>query len=142
MPTEDRGSISSVTPSGWVQASYDTDLVSGGYLYNRAHLIGFQLSGENANAENLITGTRALNVEGMLLFENMIADYVKETGNHVYYRVTPIFAGDEFVARGVLMEAQSVEDGGEGILFNVFCYNVQDGITIDYATGESSLATP
>ncbi len=139
MPTEDRESISSVTPTGWVQASYDTALVSGGYLYNRAHLIGFQLTGENANKENLITGTRAFNVDAMLLFENMVADYVKETDNHVYYRVTPIFDGNDLLAKGVLMEAQSVEDDGDGILFNVFCYNVQDGIAIDYATGKSSL---
>ena len=134
MPTEDRESISSVTPSGWINREYD-----GEYLYNRCHLIGFQLTGENANEENLITGTRYLNVEGMLPFENMVADYVQETGNHVLYRVTPIFQGTELVARGVQMEAESVEDQGEGICFNVYVYNDQPGITIDYATGASSL---
>ena len=139
MPTEDRGSISHVKPSGWVQNQYD--FVDGKSLYNRCHLIGFQLTGENANEENLITGTRYLNVEGMLPFENMVADYVKETGNHVLYRVTPIFDGDNLVARGVQMEAWSVEDNGEGICFNVYCYNNQPGIEIDYATGESKLAT-
>ena len=139
MPTEDRESISSVKPTGWVNNKYDTDLVDGGYIYNRCHLIGFQLTGENANKNNLITGTRYLNIEGMLPFENMVADYVKETGNHVLYRVTPIFYGDELVARGVQMEAFSVEDEGEGICFNVYCYNVQPGVEIDYATGESRL---
>lgn len=132
MPTEDRESISSVTPTGWINREYD-----GEYLYNRCHLIGFQLTGENANEQNLITGTRYLNVEGMLPFENMVADYVKETGNHVLYRVTPIFDGDNLVASGVEMEAQSVEDQGEGICFHIYCYNVQPGVTIDYATGES-----
>ena len=132
MPTEDRESISSVTPTGWINREYD-----GEYLYNRCHLIGFQLTGENANEQNLITGTRYLNVEGMLPFENMVADYVKETGNHVLYRVTPIFDEDNLVASGVEMEAQSVEDQGEGICFHVYCYNVQPGVTIDYATGES-----
>ena len=132
MPTEDRESISTVTPTGWINREYD-----GEYLYNRCHLIGFQLTGENANEQNLITGTRYLNVEGMLPFENMVADYVKETGNHVLYRVTPIFDGDNLVASGVEMEAQSVEDQGEGICFHVYCYNVQPGVTIDYATGES-----
>ena len=138
MPTEKRESISSVKPSGWVQAQYD--FVDGKSLYNRCHLIGFQLTGENANERNLITGTRYLNVEGMLPFENMVADYIKETGNHVLYRVTPIFDGADLVAQGVQMEAESVEDGGEGICYNVFCYNVQPGVTIDYATGESALA--
>lgn len=137
MPTEDRESISSVYPTGWEQGAYD--IVDGGYLYNRSHLIGFQLTGENANELNLITGTRAMNAEGMLPFENMIADYVEETGNHVYYRVTPIFEDDNLLATGVLMEAKSVEDNGEGILFNVFCYNAQEGIEIDYATGENWL---
>lgn len=137
MPTEDRESISSVTPTGWVQATYDTSVVPGGYLYNRSHLIGFQLTGENANAENLITGTQSFNVSGMLPYENMVADYVQETGNHVYYRVTPIFDGTDLLAQGVLIEAVSVEDGGAGIQFNVFCYNVQDGIYLNYATGES-----
>ena len=132
MPTEDRGSISEVTPSGWINKEYD-----GQYLYNHCHLIGFQLSGENANERNLITGTRYMNVEGMLPFENMIADYVHETDNHVLYRVTPIYDGTNLVASGVQLEAESVEDDGEGVLFNVYVYNVQPGITIDYATGES-----
>lgn len=135
MPDGERGSISSVKPSGWHSVKYEG--ISGGSLYNRCHLIGWQLAGENANEENLITGTRYLNVEGMLPFENMVADYVLETGNHVLYRVSPIFAGDELVARGVQMEAYSVEDQGEGVAFHVFCYNVQPGIQIDYATGES-----
>ncbi len=140
MPTEDRGSISQVKPSGWQTAEYSTDLVDGGYLYNRCHLIGFQLTGENANEQNLITGTRYMNVDGMLPFENLVADYVKETENHVLYRVTPVFAGDELVARGVVMEALSVEDGGEGVCFFVYCYNNQPGIEIDYATGDSWLS--
>ena len=138
MPTEERGNIGSVKPSGWHTVKYD--IVDGKYLYNRCHLIGYQLSGENANVDNLITGTRYLNVEGMLPFENMVADYVKETENHVLYRVTPVFEGDNLVASGVQIEAQSVEDQGEGILFNVYCYNVQPGVTIDYATGDSVLA--
>ena len=137
MPTEDRESISSVKPSGWQTAKYDTQLVDGGYLYNRCHLIGFQLTGENANEENLITGTRYLNVEGMLPFENLVADYIKETGNHVLYRVTPLFEGDNLVASGVEMEALSVEDEGDGVSFHVYVYNVQPGVEIDYATGES-----
>lgn len=135
MPTEDRGSISEVHPTGWVQAEYDC--VDGGSLYNRCHLIGFQLTGENANEKNLITGTRYLNVEGMLPFENLVADYIKETGNHVLYRVTPVFQGDNLVASGVTMEALSVEDAGEGVCFSVYVYNVQPGVEIDYATGES-----
>ena len=135
MPTEDRQSISSVKPSGWVQAQYDW--VDGQNLYNRCHLIGFQLTGENANELNLITGTRYCNVEGMLPFENMVADYVRETENHVLYRITPIFADEELVARGVQMEAWSVEDNGEGICFNVYVYNSQPGVTIDYLTGNS-----
>lgn len=135
MPTEKRGSIGQVKPSGWKTVKYSS--VDGKYLYNRCHLIGYQLSGENANEKNLITGTRYLNTEGMLPFENMIADYVKETGNHVLYRVTPIYDGDNLVASGVQMEAKSMEDDGEGILFNVYCYNVQPNITIDYATGDS-----
>ena len=138
MPTEDRGSISQVKPTGWQSTKYDN--VDGGYLYNRCHLIGWQLTAENANEENLITGTRYLNVDGMLPFENMIADYIKETGNHVLYRVTPIFFDDDLVAYGVRMEAKSVEDDGEGICFHVFCYNVQPGIDIDYSDGTSSLA--
>ena len=136
MPTEDRGDISSVKPSGWINKNYG-DLVDGGYLYNRCHLIGFQLSAENANERNLITGTRYLNIEGMLPFENMTADYVHETGNHVLYRVTPIYDGNNLVASGVLMEGYSVEDSGADICFCVYCYNVQPGIVIDYATGES-----
>ena len=137
MPTEDRGSIGQVKPSGWQTVKYD--IVDGKYLYNRCHLIGFQLTGENANEKNLITGTRYLNVDGMLPFENQVADYVKETENHVLYRVTPIFQEDELVARGVLMEGLSVEDGGEGICFCVYAYNVQPGIVIDYAIGDSWL---
>ena len=135
MPEGERGSISSVKPSGWNNVKYDT--VSGKYLYNRCHLIGHQLAGEDANERNLITGTRYMNVSGMLPFENMVADYVKETSGDVMYRVTPDFRDNELVARGVLMEAWSVEDNGEGICFNVYCYNVQPGIVIDYATGES-----
>ena len=135
MPTEERGDIGMIKPSGWVTAKYDH--VDGQYLYNRCHLIGFQLAGENANECNLITGTRYMNVDGMLPFENMIADYVKETNNHVLYRVTPLFEGEELVARGVQMEAYSVEDNGEGICFHVFCYNVQPHVVIDYATGQS-----
>ncbi len=137
MPTEERGSIGQVKPSGWVTAKYD--FVDGKYLYNRCHLIGFQLTGENANTRNLITGTRYMNTQGMLPFENMVADYIKETENHVLYRVTPIFDGDNLVASGVVMEAWSVEDDGEGICFNVYCYNVQPGVKIDYATGKSTL---
>lgn len=137
MPTEERGSIGQVKPSGWHTVKYD--VVDGKYLYNRCHLIGFQLSGENANERNLITGTRYMNVDGMLPFENMVADYVKETGNHVMYRVTPIYSGNNLVANGVQIEAQSVEDDGDGILFNVYVYNNQPGVGIDYATGESWL---
>lgn len=138
MPTKERESIGEVKPTGWHTVKYE-GLVDGDNLYNRCHLIGFQLTGENANRKNLITGTRYMNTEGMLPFENMVADYVKETGNHVMYRVTPLFDGDNLVADGVLMEAKSVEDNGADILFNVFCYNVQPGISIDYATGESEL---
>ena len=135
MPTKDRGSISSIKPTGWHSVTYAC--VNGDSLYNRCHLIGWQLSGEDANRENLVTGTRYMNESGMLPFENMLADYIKETGNHVMYRVTPIFTGNDLVCRGVLMEAYSVEDDGEGISFNVFCYNVQPGVIIDYLTGES-----
>lgn len=135
MPTEKRESISNVRPSGWVTAKYD--FVDGKYLYNRCHLIGFQLTGENANEKNLITGTRYMNVDGMLPFENMVADYVKETENHVLYRVTPVFEGDNLVASGVQMEALSVEDKGEGVCFNIYAYNNQPGVEINYATGES-----
>ena len=126
-----------IKPTGWHTVKYD--IVDGKYLYNRCHLIGYQLTAENANKNNLITGTRYLNVDGMLLFENMVADYIKETNNHVLYRVTPIFTGDNLLADGVLMEAESVEDNGEGISYNVFCYNVQPGVKIDYVTGDSSL---
>lgn len=136
MPEGERGEIGQVKPSGWHTVRYD-DLVDGKYLYNRCHLIGWQLAGENANKQNLITGTRYMNVIGMLPFENEVDGYVDETSNHVLYRVTPVFEGDELVARGVLMEAYSVEDNGKGITFCVFCYNAQPGITIDYATGES-----
>lgn len=136
MPTEKRGEIGQVKPTGWHTVKYDC--VDGKYLYNRCHLIGYQLSGENANEKNLITGTRYLNVDGMLPFENMVADYVKETNNHVLYRVTPIFKGDNLLANGVQMEAFSVEDDGDGICFNVFCYNAQPKVTIDYKTGDSS----
>lgn len=135
MPTEERGSIGQVKPSGWHLIKYDN--VDGKYLYNRCHLIGYQLTGENANTQNLITGTRYLNVEGMLPFENMIADYVKTTGYHVIYRVTPIFEGENLLASGVQMEGMSVEDGGKGIRFNVYAYNSQPGITINYLNGES-----
>lgn len=137
MPTEERGSIGSVKPTGWHTVKYDC--VDGNYLYNRCHLLGYQLTGENANTKNLITGTRYMNVEGMLPFENMVADYVKETGDHVLYRVTPIFENSNLLASGVLMEAKSVEDNGEGILFCVYCYNVQPGVSIDYADGDSYL---
>lgn len=137
MPDDDRGDISSVKPTGWHSIRYDN--VEGKSLYNRCHLIGFQLTGENANEENLITGTRYMNVEGMLPFENQVADYVLATNNHVLYRVTPIFEGDNLVASGVQMEAYSVEDKGNGICFNVYCYNVQPGIIIDYATDDSQL---
>lgn len=139
MPTEKRGDISKVKPTGWHSVKYD--FVDGKSLYNRCHLIGYQLTAENANEKNLITGTRYMNTEGMLPFENMVADYVKETKNHVLYRVTPIFEDNNLVASGVLMEAQSVEDHGEGVSFCVYAYNVQPGVTIDYATGDSSLAS-
>ena len=137
LPTEERGAIGQVKPSGWQTAKYD--FVDGKYLYNRCHLIGFQLTGENANKQNLITGTRYMNVDGMLPFENLVADYVKETENHVLYQVTPLYDGENLVADGVQMEALSVEDGGEGVCFNVYVYNIQPGVVIDYATGESRL---
>lgn len=135
MPTEDRERISQVKPTGWQSARYDW--IDGESLYNRCHLIAFQLTGENANENNLITGTRYMNTEGMIPFEHMVGDYVRETGNHVLYRVTPIFEGNNLIAAGVQMEGMSVEDGGEGVLFNVFAYNVQPGIGIDYATGDN-----
>lgn len=137
MPTEKRGDISKVKPTGWHSVRYDC--VEGKSLYNRCHLIGYQLTAENANERNLITGTRYLNTEGMLPFENMVADYIQETDNHVLYRVTPVYDGDNLVADGVQMEALSVEDDGEGIMYNVYCYNVQPDVGIDYATGESWL---
>jgi len=137
MSREERGSIGMIKPSGWHTVKYD--IVDGKYLYNRCHLIGYQLTGENANEKNLITCTRYMNTVGMLQFENQVAEYVKETNNHVLYRVTPIFDGDNLLAHGVQMEAFSVEDNGEGIKFNVFVYNVQEGINIDYETGNSSL---
>ncbi len=136
MPTEDRESIGMIKPTGWQTAKYEH--VEGDYLYNRCHLIGFQLTGENANELNLMTGTRYMNVDGMLPFENMIADYVKETHNHVLYRVIPHYVEEELVARGVQLEAYSIEDAGAGVSFNVFVYNNQPGIVIDYATGNSS----
>lgn len=140
MPTEERQGIGQVKPSGWHTVKYDVvGTGSSGYLYNRCHLIGFQLAGENANERNLITGTRYLNTVGMLGFENKVADYVRKTDNHVLYRVTPVYEGDNLIAAGVLMEALSVEDNGSGICFNAFCYNVQPGIEIDYATGDSHL---
>lgn len=135
MPKEERKSISSVTPTGWINAEYD--FISGGYLYNRCHLIGFQLTGENANEENLITGTRYLNIEGMLVFENQVADYVRDTNGRVMYRVTPVFCGNDNVASGVLMEAYSLDD--EEFKLCVFCYNLQPGVLIDYKTGESRI---
>lgn len=135
IPTEEREAIGQIKPTGWHTVKYDW--VDGKYLYNRCHLIGFQLTGENANERNLITGTRYLNVEGMLPFENMVADYIKETDNHVLMRVTPIFKEDNLVASGVLMEGLSMEDNGEGICFNVYCYNVQPGVIINYASGTS-----
>lgn len=138
MPTEERGSIGEVRPSGWKMGKYD--FVDGKYLYNRCHLLGFQLTGENANVSNLITGTRYMNVEGMLPFENAVADYVHATGNHVLMRATPVFDGDDLVARGVHMMAESVEDGGDGVAFNAFVYNVQPGVVIDYRTGENMAA--
>ena len=138
MPTEERGNIGMIKPSGWHTVKYDN--VDGKYLYNRCHLIGYQLTAENANEKNLITGTRYLNVEGMLPFENLVADYVEETDNHVLYRVTPIFKGDNLLASGVQIEAYSVEDKGKGVSFNVYCYNVQPGIKIDYTNGDSKLS--
>ncbi len=137
MPTEKRGSIGMIKPSGWHTIKYD--IVDGKYLYNRCHLIGYQLTGENANEKNLITCTRQMNTKGMLDFENKVADYIKSTSNHVLYRVTPVYKDDNLLATGVIIEAKSVEDNGEGILFNVFVYNIQNGIEIDYKTGESSL---
>ncbi len=138
MPTEERGDISTVKPTGWIQNNYG-DLVESGYLYNRCHLIGYQLTGENSNPSNLITGTRYLNIDGMLDFENEVAEYVRTTKNHVLYRVTPIFIDSELLARGVLMEAYSVEDSGKGVQFCAFAYNVQPGVHIDYTDGSNCL---
>ena len=140
MPTRERENISAVKPTAWQSVKYD--IVDGGNLYNRCHLIGFQLTAENANEKNLITGTRYMNVEGMLPFENMVADYIKETGYHVMYRVTPMFEGNNLLASGVLMEAYSVEDKGKGVCFCVYCYNVQPGILINYADGSSKAVIP
>ena len=139
MPTEKRGSIGSIKPSGWHTVKYDH--IDGKYLYNRCHLIGYQLTGENANEKNLITCTRSMNTKGMLQFENMVTKYIKDTGNHVLYRVTPVFEGNNLVATGVEMEAYSVEDNGKGIKFNVFVYNIEDGIIIDYKTGDSKFVS-
>lgn len=139
MPTESRGAIGMVKPAGWHTVKYD--FVDGKYLYNRCHLIGYQLAGENANTKNLITGTRYLNTQGMLPFEDEVANYVEYTGNHVLYRVTPVYSGKNLLASGVQMEAYSVEDKGKGVSFNVYCYNNQPGVTIDYATGESWLSS-
>lgn len=138
MPTEERGQIGMVKPSGWHTVKYP-EIIEDLYLYNRCHLIGFQLAGENANEQNLITGTRYMNIEGMLPFENEVAEYVRKTNNHVLYRVTPMFTGENLVADGVLMEAYSVEDSGKGVCFCVFVYNVQPGIRIDYKTGDSEV---
>lgn len=135
MPTEGRTSISHIKPSGWRTAEYD--FIEGKYLYNRSHLIGFQLAGENANVGNLITGTRYLNIQGMLAFENLVADYIRETNNHVLYRVTPYFQNDNLLASGIQIEALSLEDQGEGVCFNIYAYNVQPGVKIDYATGDN-----
>lgn len=137
MPTEERGSIGQIKPSGWHTVKYD--IVSGKYLYNRCHLIGYQLTGENANPKNLITCTRSMNTEGMLEFENQVAEYIKETNNHVLYRATPIFEENNLVASGVQIEASSVEDKCGDICFNVYVYNVQDGIEINYLDGDSHL---
>ena len=139
MPTEKRDSIGFIKPSGWHTVKYDH--IDGKYLYNRCHLIGYQLTGENANEKNLITCTRSMNTKGMLQFENMVTKYIKDTGNHVLYRVTPVFEGNNLVATGVEMEAYSVEDNGKGIKFNVFVYNIEDGVIIDYKTGDSKLAS-
>ena len=136
LPTEERGEIGEVKPTGWQIAKYDW--IDGKYLYNRCHLIGYQLTGQNANTRNLITGTRFMNVQGMEPYEDQVAEYVQRTGNHVLYRVTPLFEGDDMLAHGVVMEAQSVEDGGAGVCFCVFCYNQQPGVTIDYATGDNA----
>lgn len=135
MPSEKRGSIGMIRPSGWHTVRYD--FIEDKYLYNRCHLIAYMLTGQNANERNLVTGTRAMNVEGMLPYEIRVADYIKDTGNHVLYRATPLFAGDELVCRGLELEARSIEDGGRGLSFNVYVYNEQPGVTIDHQSGES-----
>ncbi len=140
MPTEERGEIGQIKPVGWHTVKYDC--IDGLYLYNRCHLIGYQLTGENDNINNLMTGTRYLNVQGMLTFEKMVAEYVLSTGNHVLYRVTPVYEEDNLIAAGVQMEGYSIEDNGEGICFNVFCYNLQPGIVIDYKNGDSYKQSP
>lgn len=139
MPTEERGEIGSIKPSGWHTIKYD--FISGKYLYNRCHLIGYQLTGENANVKNLITCTRSTNIGIMLEYENKVANYIKKTNNHVLYRVTPVFKDDNLVASGVEMEAMSVEDNGAGVKFNIYIYNVEDGVIIDYKNGESRIAS-
>ncbi len=138
MPKEERGDISSVKPTGWQNRKYG--FIDGDYIYHRCHVIGYQLSGENANERNLITGTAYMNIEGMLPYENQVAGYIRKTGNHVMYRVTPVFNGDNLLASGVIMEAYSVEDGGS-VCFNVYCYNVQPNVVINYATGENRPAS-
>ncbi|MBP3201120.1 MAG: DNA/RNA non-specific endonuclease [Lachnospiraceae bacterium] len=140
MPTEDRGSIGMIKPSGWVTPLSKYDFIDGKYLYNRCHLIAYELAGENANEKNLITGTRFLNIKGMRPFETKVSKYVRETGNHCLYRVTPIFENDNLLCEGVQIEAYSVEDNGEGINFNVLCFNVQPGVNIDYTTGANNSA--
>lgn len=135
MPTESRMSNGQIKPSGWHTVKYD--IVDGGYLYNRCHLIGYQLTGENKNEKNLITGTRYMNVKGMLKFENKVADYITKTKNHVMYRATPIYSGDNLLANGVQIEAKAIED--KEFYFNVYVYNVQPGIVIDYRSGDSYL---
>ncbi len=137
MPTEERGEIGSIKPSGWHTVKYD--FISGKYLYNRCHLIGYQLTGENANEKNLITCTRNANTGIMLDYENKVSKYIKETGNHVLYRVTPVYQGNNLLVSGIQMEAKSIEDNGSGIKFNIYIYNVQDGVKINYETGESVL---
>lgn len=138
LPEEERGDISSIHPTGWKQNRYDC-IKDGQALYNRCHLIAFSLSGQNANPKNLMTGTRYMNIKGMQPFESKTLDFIRKTNKHVMYQVTPMFDGDNLVANGVLMQAKSVEDNGQGLSFNVFCYNVQPGICIDYKTGENWL---
>lgn len=139
MPTQERESISQVKPSGWQNEVYD--IVEGGYLYNRCHLIGFQLAGENANEKNLITGTRYMNTPIMTKYENAVAEYIKDTGNHVMYRVTPMYKGFDLLPKGLQIEGYSVEDAGNGVCFNVFIYNEQPGITINHTNGDNWLGS-